>query len=258
MNRNILIGFATFLLIFASCTTQKQMVYLQNIDSAKAPDFFPNKQVDYQIQNQDILYVKVSTLNEEVSNVINNTSSSVSQQNLYQTDASLYVNGYSVDKEGDIEMPVLGKIKVSGLTLKQAKDSLQLRADKYLKDATVILKLLSFKVTVVGEANHPGVYKNYNNQLTVLEAVGMAGDVSDYGDRKKVLVLRPEKEGVRTYRIDLTSTDILKSPAFYLQPNDMVYIQPLKNKTFKNNMPSIQIFLTGITTLILVLNFIKK
>jgi polysaccharide export outer membrane protein len=140
----------------------------------------------------------------------------------------------------------------------EAISSIRKRADQFLKDATVIVKLISFKVSVIGEVNRPGTYNNFNSQLTVLEAVSMAGDITDYGDRKRVLVLRPSAEGTRSFRLDLTSKNILTSDGFFLLPNDIIYVEPIKNKTFRINMPTISLAFTSISTLILVLNFINK
>ncbi|MCK4344027.1 MAG: SLBB domain-containing protein, partial [Bacteroidales bacterium] len=148
------------------------------------------------------------------------------------------------------------KVFVLNKTVEEAKDAIQEKTDQILRNASVIVKLISFKFTVLGEVNRPGVYKNFNNQLTVLEAIGMAGDISDYGNRTKILVIRPTKNETRTYRIDLTKKDVLSSEGFFLLPNDIVYVEPIKSKTFRINIPTLSLFLSTLTTLILVLNFI--
>jgi polysaccharide export outer membrane protein len=192
-----------------------------------------------------------------MSNLVNQTIGSY-QQNLFQNETSLFINGYTVSDSGYIEIPILGKVLIAGKTMDEAISSIRKRADQFLKDATVIVKLISFKVSVIGEVNRPGTYNNFNSQLTVLEAVSMAGDITDYGDRKRVLVLRPSAEGTRSFRLDLTSKNILTSDGFFLLPNDIIYVEPIKNKTFRINMPTISLAFTSISTLILVLNFINK
>ena len=152
--------------------------------------FIPKTVLNICIQTRDIMYVKIYSLNEDMSNLINQTIGSY-QQNLFQNETSLFINGYAVSDSGNIEIPVLGKIKVAGKTMDEAIESIRQRADQYLKDATVIVKLISFKISVIGEVNRPGTYNNFNSQLTVLEAISMAGDITDYGNRKEVLVLRP-------------------------------------------------------------------
>lgn len=242
---------------FSSCTQQKQLVYLQNDKSKPDTNFFPYTQPNYHIQKQDILYIKVFTLNRDVSDVINQTSSNY-QQNLFQNETNLYINGYSVDDSGYVEVPVLGKISVISKTIDEAIEAVRTRAIVFLKDPSIVVKLISYKFTVFGEVNRPGVYRNFNNQLTVLEAVSMAGDVTDYGNRKRILVLRPTREGTKTYRLDLTSKNILTSEGFFLLPNDIVYIEPIKSKVFKLNIPNISLALSTITTFILILNYIEN
>lgn len=252
-----LICAACLLFAVSSCTFHKQLVYLKNVDSVSTENFYPRSQrPDYRIQTRDILYVKIYSLNEEMSNLINQTVGSY-QQNLFQNETSLYINGYSVSDSGYIEIPILGKIMIVGKTMDEALASLRERASLYLKDATVIVKLISFKVSVIGEVNRPGTYNNFNSQLTVLEAISMAGDITDYGNRKQVLVLRPTTSGTNTFRLDLTSKKILTSDGFFLLPNDIVYVEPIKRKSFRINIPTLTLALTSITTLILVLNYLR-
>jgi polysaccharide biosynthesis/export protein len=247
-------AFAAFL--FSSCTQHKQLVYLRKDDSLKTVDYYPKERPEYRIQTRDILYIRVYTMNQEISDLINQTIGG-SQQNLFQNEPNLYINGYTVDDSGCVEIPVLGRIMVAEKTVDQAITAVRERSAQFLKDATIILKLVSFKFSVLGEVARPGTYSNFNNQLTVLEAISMAGDVTDYGNRKKVLVLRPTKDGTTTYRLNLLKIELLKSEGFFLLPNDIVYIEPIKTKMIKINLPTISVFLTGVSTLILVLNYIN-
>ena len=243
-------------LAIISCTQQRQLVYLQGIDESVDSNFFAKLQPEYRIQKQDILYIKIYTLNQEVSDLINQTAANY-QQNLFQNETSLFINGYSVNDSGYVEIPVLGRILVLNKTIDESTESIRERAEVYLKDATIIVKLISFKFTVMGEVNRPGVYRNFNNQLTVFEAISMAGDVTDYGNRRKILVLRPSKEGTSTFRINLTEKKLLTSDGYFLLPNDIVYVEPIKSKIFRLNAPTYSFVLSTITTLILVLNFIR-
>ena len=143
-------------------------------------------------------------------------------------------------------------------TIDEVKVAVENKAKQYLKDAVINVKLLSFKFTVMGEVNKPGSYTNFNNQLTVLDAIGMAGDISDFGNRKHVLVLRPAKEGTHTYHIDLQDKNLLQSEGYFLLPNDIVIVEPIKSKPFQLNIPTTTLFITTIlstiTTTILLLN----
>ena len=240
-----------------SCTSHRQLVYLKNIDSDSTENLFEKTRPEYKIQSNDILYIKVYSLNEEMSSLINQTAGS-NQVNSFQNEISLFVNGYTVSDSGNIEIPVLGKLHVSGETIDEATQLVKERAGYYLKDATVIVKLISFKVSVIGEVMRPGTFNNYNTQLTVLEAISMAGDITEYGNRKKVLVLRPSANGTKTFRLDLTDKKILESDGFFLLPNDIVYVEPIKNKSFKLNIPTISLAFSSVSTLILILNFINN
>ncbi|GAI89371.1 unnamed protein product, partial [marine sediment metagenome] len=149
------------------------MVYLQDVDSLTTENVYFRQQVDYKIQKQDILYIRILSIDDRTNDLIN-VASTRYQQNLFQNETSLFINGYSVNNSGNIELPIIGKVFLLNKTVEEAKDAIQEKTDQYLKNASVIVKLISFKFTVLGEVNRPGVYKNFNNQLTVLEAIGMA------------------------------------------------------------------------------------
>jgi len=185
-----------------------------------------------------------------------NSIQSGTQQNYGQLSGQ-YLNGFQVDLSGDVTLPIIGKVALAGNSLKQAREIIQAKADQYLKEATVKVKLLSFKVTVLGEVKNPGVYYNYNNQMTVLDGISMASGVTDYGRIQKVLVLRPTDKGSKTFRLDLTNKQFLSSEAFFLQPNDVVYVEPDKYKNVKLNSPVYSLFLSTISSLILILNVVK-
>jgi polysaccharide export outer membrane protein len=237
-----------------SCTRYKDMVILQsrkgennNIYNAIPPP--------YKIQKRDVLYIQVLSLNQEITQVINSTSTTNSTQ--LTSDASMFIYGNIVSDSGYVELPVIGKINVIDKTLEEAKIEIGKQASVFLKDATIIVKLISFKFSVLGEVKSPGVYQNFNNQLTVLEAIGKAGDITPYGNRHKILVVRPGTEGTKTFRLDITRAEILNSEGFFLLPNDIIYVEPVKSYNFKVNIQNISLLLTGISTLILVLNYIR-
>ena len=135
-------------------------------------------------------------------------------------------------------------------------------ANEIFKNSTVECKLLSYKYTVIGEVNNPGTYVNYNNYLTVLEAIGRAGGLGDYGNRDKVLVVRPMDKGTKTFRLNLQDKNILSSQAYFLLPNDVVIVEPLKQKIFNMNLPTISFILTAVTSTItmtlLLINYFGK
>ena len=179
-----------------------------------------------------------------------------------QGESGGYLYGYDVNPEGTIILPVIGPIKVEGLTLEDTRKLLQDSADKVFKNSTVECKLLSFKFTVIGEVRIPGTYINYNNYLTVLEAIGRAGGLSDFGRRDRVLVIRPVDGGTKTYRLNLQDKHILSSEAYFLLPNDVVIIEPESKKIFNLNLPTFSFIFTSvtsaITTTLLLINYFGK
>jgi polysaccharide export outer membrane protein len=230
-------------------------MYLSNLDTTAVQNFYDAQRPDYHIQTQDILYINISTLDPEINQLLNPGSGQFSS--LFSTDPNRYIHGYTVSDSGYINLPILGSVYIYGHTVDEITGILHNRAKEYLKDPIVNVRLLSFKFTVIGEVRNPGTYTNFNNQLTVLEAIGMAGDITDYGNRAKVLVVRPTKSGTYTYRIDVQDKNLLTSEGYFLLPNDIVIVEPIKSKSFRLNTPTVTLFLASVTTLILVLNFLR-
>jgi polysaccharide export outer membrane protein len=139
-------------------------------------------------------------------------------------------NNYLVDQQGDIEFPVLGKMHLAGLSMEQARDSFKLKIGRYINNPIVQVRWLNFKFTVLGEVSRPATYTLPERQVTVLEAIGLAGDLSNYGNRKNILIIR-EQDGKREFgHIDLQDRNAFNSPYFYLKQNDVIYVEPLKQK----------------------------
>lgn len=251
------------LLLISSCTSTKKLSYLNNLPETGGSENFTMAIPDYKIQPRDILYltIKAMTPDGRLTDFLITTGSYMSTGSNSQGDAGGYLYGYDVNPEGKVVIPSIGAIKVSGLTLEETKKILQASADKVFKNSTVECKLLSFKFTVIGEVNAPGAYVNYNNYLTVLEAIGRAGGVGDFGNRAKVLVIRPVDKGTKTFRINLQDKNILSSEAYFLLPNDLVIVQPLKQKIFNLNLPTISFILTTVTSAVtmtlLLINYLK-
>lgn len=252
-----------FLLLLASCTSTEKLTYLNNLPETTEAQYFPMDIPDYKLQYRDILYISAKAMSPTGSIEELLQGSRQNNQNTYfNSEAGQYIMGYDVDKDGNIFLPVIGKVNVAGRTIEEVRLTLTEAVDKDFKDAYVECKLLSFKFTVLGEARAPGTYVNYNNYLTVLEAVGRAGGVADFGRRDRVLVVRPTDNGSKTYRINLQDKNLLTSEAYFLQPNDVVIIEPVDHKIFNMNLPTFSFLLTSVTSLItttlLLINFINN
>lgn len=261
--KNLPLPLILTILLLSSCTSQQKLAYLNNLPESSGEGTFTMEIPDYKIQPRDVLYVTVKAMAPDGS-IRDFLSSTFGGQGIAyaQGESGGYLSGYDVNSDGNIVIPVVGEIKVSGLNLNETRELLQEHADHVFKNATVECKLLSFKFTVIGEVHAPGSYINYNNYLTVLEAIGRAGGVGDYGNRSKVMVVRPLDKGTRTFRLNLQDKQILSSEAYFLLPNDVVIVEPLNQKIFNMNLPTISFVIstfTGVlTTTLLLINYFGK
>lgn len=170
-------------------------------------------------------------------------------------DASIYLNSYTVDPKGNIIFPFIGPVYVLGKTIDETTAIIENIMNEYLKEATIIVKLVNFNITFVGEVRRPGEYKIYQDKINIFEAISLAGDISDYGNRNEVKLMRTSEEGTRLHVLDLTSEDILESPYYYLKPNDIIYVVPLKGKQFAFSTFPYALLFSTITTVIVLLTF---
>ncbi len=248
---------------FSSCDSYKKLTYLRDIAETGQDSLFSKNKPEYLLQPGDILYIQVVTPNEDINRIFNPLmGAGQGNQNMRQGGQSLYYNGYTVNDSGYIEMPIMDTIYLNNLTLQQAKDRIRKKADKYLKKAQVITQLASFRFTVLGEVRNPGVQEVYDNQVNIMEALAYAGDISYNGNRENVLVIRPTGEGSRTFRIDVTDNDLIDKQGYYIQPNDVIYVEPLKTTMFRERS-SDYMFLLGavssiLSTTVIVLNLMNR
>jgi len=224
------LGLVFSLLVFlCSCGSRKNMVYLQQ-DSIQLNTLY--EQYVPKIQISDILTIVVSASDPKVTAPFNPVSAMASTNLTQQTDLALRPT-YTVDEEGNINFPMLGKIHLSGLTRLQAIEKIRSELSLYIKDPGVNISYNNFRVSVLGEVARPGSFIMPTERVTVLEALGMAGDLTIRGVRENVLVIR-EVDGQKTiHRLDLTKQNILNSPYYYLAQNDVIYVEP--NKSQINN-----------------------
>lgn len=232
------------------------MVYFQGKDFSESyATQIRNEPSQYRLQPNDVLSVKVKSSTEVgISDIFNITPST----NFINVDAgNVFLQGYSIDSDGAIILPILGKMTLRNLTVEEAQNLIQAEANKYLNNATVIVKLVSFKVTVLGEVNRPGMYYAFNNQLTLPEGLGLANDLTSLGNRKKVKLIRQTPTGSEVVLLNLNDPAVLKSKYYYLQPNDVIYVEPFRANTGRSNAQLLTLLFSGITAAILVLNYIN-
>ncbi len=241
MLKNIILQL--FIIFFTfSCVSNKKIIYLQN--KAISQDSVGNaslyKRFTYKVQINDIIQVVVRSKNPIAAGFFNIVESSNGQTGL--SEVTNYLNGYSVSDSGSINIPNIGKIKVIGLTTDEIKVLVEARLKEYINDAFVIVKLSGINFSVIGVVNRPGRYILYSNQLTIFEAIANAGDLPDLANRRNIKLIRQYPDGIREHLLDLTDKDVISSPYYFIQPNDLIYIEPLKIR-------SLGIGTTGFSTL---------
>ena len=233
-------------LTFSSCIPTRDISYLQGQYSPTQPTAVSNPPTEYRILPNDVLYIRVQSPQPELTKVF---SLHESELVMNQSDpGSLYINGYIVDEKGQILVPTVGKIMVQGLTLSAAQEKVQQSIAGFVRNATVVLRLVSFRVTVLGEVKSPGRYTVFNDRATVLEALGLAGDLTPLGNRRNVKLIRQTPSGSEVVLLDLTRPDLLKSPYYYLLPNDALYVEPSKALTQRGNSVNLGLLFSGLGT----------
>lgn len=222
--------FLLFILtVCTSCVSQKKMIYLQGSDSLYAKSQQVEQYFELKIQPDDQLAISISSKDKELIEPFNNNTLIGSGNSQTQSNIQSGVTYFQVDKDGNVDFPILGVIKAAGLTRMELAEKIKqdLVRQDYIKDPVVSVKLMSFKVTVLGEVKTPGVQQITGERLTILEALGMAGDLLPSGKRENIMVIREENGQRATYIVDLTSGEaVFTSPCYYLQQNDVVYVEP--------------------------------
>ena len=231
MSKITKLGLAALLMavLFASCVPQKKMLYLKEAQMAaenQSINYVNERSANYKLQPGDNLYIRfINTIDERSTVLLNGEASRT-----LTSDASIYLSSYTIDEEGFIEMPLIGKIELQNLTVDEAKDRLQTELDKYINQTTIIVKLSNFNLTVLGEVNRPGMYKVYQSQINLFEAISLAGNMTQFAKNDQVKIVRQTDNGSEILTVDMGSADILASPYYYLKPNDIIYVEPLKIK----------------------------
>jgi len=233
-----------------SCASKQDVIYYQNIDKMTASQNANSYEI--KIQPDDLLMIIVSADDPEVAipfNLKSYSTVSSNRQDIIRGQETVQL--YLVDQGGSIEFPIIGKLKLGGLTRTEALKLLQEKIGLYIKSPIINLRIMNFKVSIQGEVNLPGTYPIASERLTLIEALSMAKDLTIYGKRDNILVIR-EINGVKSYnRVDITKSDFINSPFYYLSQNDVVYVEP--NKTRVNSSavgPNTSVIISAISILV--------
>lgn len=262
MKRFILLLFA--LSFFASCVPKKRLTYLQENQEAKAE--YKLQRSSYKVQPNDILSITVRSFDTQTSQMFN--IASAGNGNLLNAgDVLFYLQGYSIGLNGKITMPVLGELTVVDLTIEEIQAQVELELRKYFTEEAlnVSVQLAGIRFSIVGEVNRPGKYVIYQNQVNIFEALAQAGDISIVGDRKNVMIVRQQPQGeVETYYLDLTNSNVINKSGYFIQPNDVINIQPLPQKSYGIGTTGFQTFsqllsvIASTITLIIAINSLSN
>ncbi|WP_316753583.1 polysaccharide biosynthesis/export family protein [Pedobacter gandavensis] len=240
-----------FALLISACVPQRDLVYFSDL-SELAKDQINAVEAEVKIQQGDLLSISVNSLSPESNELFTRITSKTN------TEESRSGQSYRVDHQGMVTLPVIGNLKIEGTTIDVARKLITQSLSQFMKSPIVEVQLLNFKVTVIGEVNQPASFTVTGTQLNLLEALGMAGDMTVYGKRENVLIIR-QTDGIRSMvRLNLNKKDVFQSPYFHLKQNDIVYVEPdkAKEKEFSPNnraLPIITACISAVAVLITAL-----
>jgi polysaccharide export outer membrane protein len=221
-------------------------------------NFVNERKIDYRIQPGDNLYIRVVTLDEKTTQMLNplvgstNTSAGIGG-----SDANIYLTSYTVNEAGYLNFPLVGEIFVRNMNVDEIRDAIQEELKVYLKELVVVVKLVNYNLTLLGEVYKQGQYKVYQTDINLFEAAALAGGMTDFANKNKIAIIRLTKTGSAVHYVDMTRKDILSSDFYYLKPNDIVYVPPVKGKQFGFATFPYVMILSVISTTILLLNYLN-
>lgn len=250
-----ILGFFLLVSLF-SCIPQRKLRYLQQTAEEQKVDTNQKTapaDLNYRLKSKDEIYIKVYSLDPKMTALFNGDAGTA---NMYNSDLGLYLNSYTLNDSGYIYFPALREVKLLGLSLDEAQLLIEERLNQYLQKAMVTVKLAGFKITLIGEVKRPGRYNPYVSQLNVLEALALAGDMTSYGNRTNVTIVREENGVQKIYKINLLDQNLITSKYFYLLPNDVLYVESLNAKTWGFEQFPYTLILSSLTTFIAMMTLI--
>jgi polysaccharide biosynthesis/export protein len=241
-------------ILASSCVPQKKLRYLQHDGAEKQGSTLTPQPPVYRIAPNDLLHIQVVSAIGEIGKVPGfDATTNVGNE------LSTYLQGYPVDGEGKLRLPMLGEFQAAGLTIPELQQQLTAVArQKVSLDAEVVIRHTNFRISVLGEVKNPGVLPVYAPKISILEALALAGDLTAYGNRKEIILIREVNGKSEIHTLDLTNRSLLASPHFYLQNNDVLYIQPLNAKTYGFAQVQWGVIVSSVSTLIAILALVLK
>jgi len=229
------------LVIFASCIPKKKLIYTQDQKEKEQKNEYVNIRPEKTIQPFDNIYIKVSSIDEKVNSIFADQARSGGE-------ANINLLSYTVSQSGYIDFPFVGEIYVKDLTLKQAQQNIEKEVGEFLNNISITVKFVNNTVSLLGEVKRPGEYPFYRDQITVLQALSYGGGVTDFGDKKEVILIREAENKIQYHYLDLTDKNIVASDYYYIIPNDVIIVRPINQKFRNLSLVNWPLFLTTITT----------
>jgi polysaccharide export outer membrane protein len=241
--------FIVFLVFtFSSCITNRDLEYIRS--NKEINNIKVNKQ-DYRLQIGDLISVQISTTTEQQHDFFNKENTSNSQLMMQNP----YMYGYLIKEDGNLDLPSFGVVKAEGFTLRELENVIKQIAISYFEQPVVKLNIVNFEISVLGEVNNPGTFTIVNPKVNILYALSLAGDMTQFGNRGQVKIIRNENKINRVFYVDLTNQEVLNNADFMLQPNDIIYVAPLRKKFYAfNNITNVVSMALSAVTLYLLIN----
>lgn len=249
-------------IVASSCVTNRKVQYMHredvSVDDVPLDSIvrtYNVKPFDYQIQPYDVLFIRIESLSDDKFDFFKKVQEGAglggNQGNNLQ--------GIVVDPDGDIEYPVVGKIKAMGLTTNELSQKLQTIAGQYVKDPVVKVRLMTYKFTVLGEVGHEGTQNTTNPRLSLPECIGMAGGMTELANRSQIKVIRQQGDSVQVFYVNMLDEKTIESPYYYVHPNDVIVVPPLKQRTFRKYFnPNMAIFVSTVSTILFLIALITR
>lgn len=250
LNRLILI-FSIISMFISSCVPQEKLKYVQDETSSEIKAVYNHFRPVKLIRPFDNLYINVMSLDEQTARIFSNQNTSIT--------GGINVNliSYTVNERGAIDFPFIGDIFLVDLTLSEAKAKVESELSQYLSNTAITMKFVNSNITVLGEVRNQGEFPFFKEQINIFQALGYAGGITDYGDKSKITLVREQANEIRYYNLNLTDKKIVESDLFYLEPGDVVIVEPIKTKFRNLRTFTYSTFLATATTLVTILYFFR-
>ncbi|MGV8964417.1 MAG: polysaccharide biosynthesis/export family protein [Candidatus Saccharimonadaceae bacterium] len=248
----LLLLFAVFILVFSSCVPQEKLKYVQDETTTQLKTEYIHNRPLKRIEPFDNLYINVMSLDEQTARIFSNQNTSITGG------LSIDLLSYAVNERGTIDFPFIGDIYLKDLTLSEAKVKVEAELSQYLSNTAITMKFVNSNITVLGEVRNQGEFPFFKEQINIFQALGYAGGVTDYGDKSKITLIREYDSTIRFHSLNLTDKRIVESDFYYLEPGDVVIVEPIKTKFRNLRTFTYSTFLASTTTLITILYFFTR